>query len=45
MEANPGQAVVQHKAGRHNLFCEVERADAMVLEVIEIQAALLQLLD
>lgn len=36
MEADPSESVVEDKAGCHNFFREVERINAMVLEVVEI---------
>ena len=45
METNPSERVIEHKSGRHNLFGEVQRADAVVLEVVEVQAALFQFVD
>ena len=43
MEAYPGQAVVQDETRRHGFFREVLRVDPMVLEAVEVKAALFKL--
>jgi hypothetical protein len=45
VEANPGEAIVEDQARGHDFLGEVERADAVVLEAVEVQAALFELVD
>ena len=42
MEANPGQAVVEHEAGSHGFFRKILRIDPVVFETIKVESALLE---